>query len=391
MTEDRGDRAPWTVDPWDRVGAIADLALEEVPDPGRRWAGTVRTITLAFCGVLLAVGALGFWAVRQLNPAGEPGTPVSFTVNEEDDIDAVVSRLADAGIIVNETAFRWYIGFRGGFTPTPGYYTLRARADAGEVLRLLSTPPSATFVSVTFPEGMTIEQMAARLAEKLPFMDPAEFLAAADAAVVPAALAPGTAGSLEGLLFPDTYQVSGDDTEQRVVARLVAMMERVARQEALEQAPQLVGVTQYEALVVASLVEREAKVPEDRAKIARVIYNRLAKGMKLEIDASLLYRAPAGASFADLKARDTPWNTYLRNGLPPTPIANPGRASIRAALAPAPPPARTDEACAGLAANQKCEYLYYVLIDKDGRHAFATTFAQHLANIEKARAAGILP
>ncbi len=391
MTARGPNDAPWTVDPWDRVGALADLALEEVPDPGRRWAGPLRIAVAASCALILLCGVLGLWAIRQLNPSGEPGSPVSFTVNEGEDADSVMSRLATSGIIVNETAFRWYTGFRGGFTPLAGYYSLRPRADAGEVLRLLSTPPSATFVSVTFPEGMTVEQMATRLAEKLPFMDPAEFLAAADAAVVPSALAPAGAGSLEGLMFPDTYQVSGDDTARRVVARLVAMMERVARQEALEQAPQLVGVTPYEALVVASLVEREAKIPEDRAKIARVIYNRLARRMRLEIDASLLYRAPAGASFAELKARDTPWNTYLRFGLPPTPIANPGRAAIRAALAPAPAPGPSDEACVGLASNQKCEYLYYVLIDRDGRHAFATTFAQHLANIERARAAGVLP
>ena len=388
--QERGD-APWTVDPWDRVGALADLALEEVPDPGRRWVRPLRIAVTAVCAFLLLFGALGMWAIRQLNPTGEPGSPVTFTVNDGEDADAVISRLAEADIIINEVAFRWYTGYRGGFSPIAGYYTLRPRADAGEVLRLLSTPPSATFVSVTFPEGMTVEQMALRLAEKLPFMDPAEFQAAADASVVAAALAPGGAGSLEGLLFPDTYQVSGDDTEQRVVARLVAMMERVARQEALEQAPQLVGVSPYEALVVASLVEREAKVPEDRAKIARVIYNRLARGMKLEIDATLLYRAPVGATFAELKLRDTPWNTYRRAGLPPTPIANPGRASIRAALAPAPAPGASDEACLGLAASQKCEYLYYVLIDDDGRHAFATTFAQHLANIERARAAGVLP
>lgn len=382
---------PWTVDPWDRVGALADVALEPVPDPGRRLARPLRHAAIASCAVLLLIGAGGWWAIRQLNPSGEPGAPVTFTVNDAESSSSVISRLVDEGIIANERAFRWYLRFRGGLEPIAGYYTLRPRADAGEVLRILSTPPSATFVSVTFPEGLTVEQMAQRLVEKMPFMNAAEFQAAADAAVVPSALAPEGAGSLEGLLFPDTYQISGDDTEQRVVARLVSMMERVARQEALEQAPQLVGVSAYEALVVASLVEREAKVPQDRAKIARVIYNRLARGMKLEIDATLLYRAPEGVPFAELKARDTPWNTYLRGGLPPTPIANPGRASIRAALAPAPTPRADDEACAGLAPTEKCEYLYYVLIDTEGGHAFATTFAQHQANIERARAAGVLP
>ena len=130
---------------------------------------------------------------------------------------------------------------------------------------------------------------------------------------------------------------------------------------------------------------------ENRAKIAQVIYNRLAEKMKLEIDASVKYGQDPTMSWTDMKATNTPYNTYINPGLPPTPIANPGRASLQAALAPAGAPAKSDEACAGLPAGEKCRYLYYVLADRTGRHVFATTYEQHLANIEIPRAAGVLP
>jgi UPF0755 protein len=111
--------------------------------------------------------------------------------------------------------------------------------------------------------------------------------------------------------------------------------------------------------------------------------------MLLQIDATLMYNAPADADFATLKAADTPYNTYINKGLPPTPIANPGRASIIAALNPAPNPAGTDPLCANV--PKPCRYLYYVLSDKEGGHAFAVTLDQHEANVETARQAGLLP
>jgi UPF0755 protein len=204
-------------------------------------------------------------------------------------------------------------------------------------------------------------------------------------------LSPSGNTSLEGLLFPDTYQISGDGTEAGVVKTLVEMMQRVARQTDLVAGAKARGLSPYELLIVASMVEREAKVAEDRPKIAQVIYNRLALGMNLEIDAAVKYGQDPAMSWLEMKAADTPYNVYLKKGLPPTPIANPGRASIQASLAPSGAPPRDDEACVGLAPRVKCEYLYYVLADKTGRHVFATTYEQHLANIEKSRAAGVLP
>lgn len=381
----------WVEDPWDTVVDLDEDSLEEVIDPGRQMIGPLRLVAVVVVACILLLGAVGWWGVRQLNPSGEPGIASNFTVNEGDTLDSVALRLRSAGIIVNEMVFKWYVTSRGGIDLTPGYYSLRTREDAGRVVEILSTPPAQTFVSVTFPEGMTVSQMGDRLSSKITFMNPAQFVAAATDGSVVSSLLPKGSTNLEGLLFPDTYQISGDDTEARVVTRLASMMERVGRQEGLADSKRLVGYSPYKTLIVASMIEREAKVDADRAKIARVIYNRLAKNMKLEIDATLKYGVDPATPFSELKNRDTPYNTYKYPGLPPTPIANPGRASIKAALAPSAAPKADDEACEGLAPNEKCDYFYYVLIDASGRHAFATTYEQHLKNIERARAAGVLP
>jgi UPF0755 protein len=143
-------------------------------------------------------------------------------------------------------------------------------------------------------------------------------------------------------------------------------------------------------LIVASMIEREAKVAEDRAKIARVIYNRLRRDMELQIDATVRYQQPTDLPFTELVAIDTPYNSYLYKGLPPTPIANPGRASIAAAMNPAPNPDLADPICQNLKKSEKCEYIYYVIADKEGGHIFAATLEQHEANVQAAREAGLI-
>ncbi len=381
----------WHDDPWDRMTAVPEDSLESTPPEFRQLRGVTRTVFIVVSASLLLLGCIGWWTARVLNPSGEPGVAVNFTVNDGDTISSVASRLDSAGIISNATIFRWYASTKGTVALTPGYYALKPKDNAGSIIEALSTPPAQTFISVTFPEGMTVAQMAQRLSEKMTFMNPEEFVAAANSPDTASVLRPKTETSLEGLLFPDTYQISGDDTESRVVARLVSMMERISRQVDLTAGAKARGFRPYEILIIASLIEREAKVATDRSKIAQVIYNRLAKKMKLEIDASVKYGQDPSMSWTDMKATDTPYNTYIHPGLPPTPIANPGKASIQAALAPFGTPPTDDPACVGLTAGVKCEYLYYVLADEAGGHVFATTYDQHLLNVEKAKMAGLLP
>lgn len=381
----------WREDPWDQPDELEEGATEVLAPELDHLRGPVRMVVTVVVATVLLFGALGWWVVNQLNPAGEPGAAINFTVNDGDTVASVASRLADEGFITNARLFRWYAGTRGGIDLLPGYYSLRPKDNAGRIIDVLSTPPAQTFVSVTFPEGMTLSQMSQRLSSKLTFMTPEDFMAAATDGSVVSEFSPTGIASLEGLLFPDTYQVSGDGTEAGVVRTMVQMMQRVARQVDLVEGARARGVTPYEVLIIASMVEREAKVPEDRAKIAQVIYNRLEAGMNLEIDAAVMYGQDPSLSWTQMKQADTPYNVYLRKGLPPTPIANPGRASIEAALAPAGNPPRSDEACRGLPAGAPCSYLFYVLADKNGRHVFASTYEQHLVNVEAARAAGVLP
>lgn len=381
----------WQEDPWDSVNQATVTDTEELPAELDHFRGPLRMIATVVIASILLVGVASWWVINQLNPSGEPGAAVNFTVNEGDTVSSVAARLAEQGFIENATLFRWYASTRGGIDLLPGYYSLRPKDNAGRIIKALSTPPAQTFVSVTFPEGMTVAQMAERLASKLTFMTVDDFITATSDGSVVSDLLPAGQTSLEGLLFPDTYQVSGDGTEAGVVKTMADMMQRVARQTNLVDGAKARGLSAYEVLIIASMVEREAKVAEDRAKIAQVIYNRLALDMNLEIDAAVKYGQDPSLSWLQMKEADTPYNVYRYKGLPPTPIANPGRASIEAALAPAGTPPRTDEACVGLATNVKCQYLYYVLADKSGRHVFATTYEQHLANVEKSRAAGILP
>lgn len=388
------ETSDWVDDPWDHVEAAPDNDLVRYRRPWRPNSWLVRGLLAVVLVFVIGGGAVGWWYLRQVNPPGEAAAAVNFTVVEGDNLDAVSRRLESDGVVTSARVFRWYVDRRGGIDFVPGYYQLKPRDHMGNIMGSLNTPPAQTFVNVTFPEGYTVEQVAARLAEKVPRLDAAGFLQQASSGVVVSDFGPQPAtvgpAALEGLLFPDTYQISGDDSATRVIQRMADLMERVGRQEGLDKSQEKVGLSPYEVLVVASMIEREAKVPEDRAKIARVIYNRLRRDMLLQIDATLRYQQPVDLSIAELAAIDSAYNTYTRKGLPPTPIANPGRASIRAALNPAPNPPLSDPMCKDLKKTQKCEYIYYVIADKDGRHVFAATLKQHEANVDVARAAGLI-
>ena len=390
----------WVSDPWDatdETGSIERLRGERRVVKWVVWA----SMAVAVVAILVA-GAVGWWYLGKINPEGAAGDVQSFTVNDDDDLESVAQRLADDGLVSDPGIFEWYVEREGGLELTPGYYEIRPSDHMGNVLGRLRTPPGQTYTKVTFPEGFTLIRMADRIDSSVPRLTAEGFMEAATDGSLRSPFQPPGVTSLEGMLFPDTYQVSNAESEGQVIERMIALMERVVDQEDIANRSRALGVTPYEALIVASMIEREAKVPEDRAKIARVIYNRLGLSLLdpenptlLQIDATVLYGAelagldPA-SSFAELRVVDGPYNTYTRAGLPPTPIANPGRASIEAALNPAPNPPAGDPICVELAEPTNCAYLYYVVADEDGRHVFASELWQHERNIELARQAGVL-
>jgi UPF0755 protein len=237
------------------------------------------------------------------------------------------------------------------------------------VLDLLAKGPS-TGAPFTIPEGWTVAQIAAKLAATDQFTK-AEVDQALQSKDLIVNYRPKGVTSLEGLLFPDTYGIEPGDTAEGVLQDMLNQLEIVLSRYQLSTAPQ--KLDPYQVLIVASMVEREAKVDADRPKIAAVIYNRLAAGKNLEVDATVQY----AVGHARLTARDlkfpSPYNTYVHAGLPPTPIASPGEAAIRAALQPA-----------------DGDWIYYVLASKQGEHAFTSSYQEFLQLKARAKAKGLL-
>jgi UPF0755 protein len=325
-------------------------------------------------GIVVA-GGISLWVVRQINPPGDPGAKLTVTVDPGATTSEIADLLETRGVITNATVFRWYVSYKKAGPFSPGYYELRERSSMGDVIKVLDTPPPITFENVTFPEGFTLAKFAQRLADKVPRLSADKFLSAANSGQLRSKYSPAGVNNLEGLLFPDTYQVASNDDEARVIARLIAQMEKVATAEGVDYAPFRFNLSSYQVLTIASIIEKEAKTDADRPKIARVIYNRLAKGMNLEIDATVIYAMGGNVdrlTFDDINNTNSPYNTYKNPGLPPGPIAMPGKASIHAAMNPADGP-----------------WLYYVVVDKDGNHAFATTLKEHEKNIKIAQQNGV--
>lgn len=224
-----------------------------------------------------------------------------------------------------------------------------------------SEPPEPEQYKVTIPEGLTIKQTAEKVAALTGGTVTAdEFNAAARAGDYDYAFLPVCDGNLEGFLFPKTYRVTEEDSARDVV---VMMLDQFGKETgALDWAwAQEHGLTPYDVLIIASMVEKEAKMPEERPVIASVIYNRLRAGMKLQVDATVQYALGTWKptlTYSDLEV-DSPYNTYRINGLPPGPICNPGFESIRAALHP-----------------DQTDYLYYILTSPEGRHSFTSDYEQ---------------
>jgi UPF0755 protein len=341
-----------------------------------------RVIGVVVIAVVVVIGALGFWINGQLNP-GSPGAEVAFTIATGSTVSQVSSLLAEKKIIVNAAVFDWYLKFKGESSFQAGDYEgLRTNSSAGDVVTILKAGPAPPrTVEFLVREGLWESEIRALILEAFPKMSP-EALDAALASSHPL-LQPSGSTNLEGFLFPAKYEVANanDADPQKLIDQMIEAFDRVSAAEGLPDATaKLAGVagqrkiTPYEALIVASLVESEAKLPEDRPKIARVIYNRIAKGMSLGIDASVLYalqQRKATLTSKDL-AVDSPYNTRLKNGIPPAPINSPGKASINAALNPAPG-----------------DWIYYVLTDTDGRHFFTNSASDFQRAVNDAKARGV--
>jgi UPF0755 protein len=282
------------------------------------------------------------WYIRgQLDPSGEPGAEIRFTVPAGSSVNAVATLLEDEGVIGDAQIFRWYMRWKGTEGFQAGDYILNHDMAAWDVLEELSGEPlPIESVSFTVPEGLTLAEVPAAIVEDIPGFDAERVQAAITGGTIrPATLDPSVT-NLEGFLFPDTYQIEPGQGEPAAVQRMAQQFDAVATEIGLNERAAAMGMTPYQIVTIASLIQEEYGIVEEMPMIARVIYNRLEMGEPLGVDATSRYEAVlAGRDREDIDLEsDSPYNTRLNPGLPPTPIALPGRAALEAALAPAEGP-----------------------------------------------------
>lgn len=311
----------------------------------------------------------------QDSPATPDGDPLTFTVPQGAGPAKVVARLTAEGRLLHSPFWPLLIREHGtAACIRHGAYSLPAGTTALGFLRALCAGGRAASSQLTVPEGWTRFHLAAAMDEAA-LGERGEILrqTGPDADAALRTFDGALRDSAEGLLFPDTYDVVAG---QQGLPLLLRMRERFdgvwsdeATPERLAALNRDFGVTPYEVLIVASLVEREARVASERPRIARVFYNRIARRMRMQSDPTCTYSAdhfdtpPTAALCRDPSNR---YSTYLLPGLPPTPIAAVGRSSLHAALEPAPEP----------------ELLYFVAAaDGTGRHRFAATLDEHNRNV----------
>jgi UPF0755 protein len=354
---------------WPRMSEIDPQApTEEQPGRHRRrhvpWAALLALLFLvATVGAAIAAARYYSWC----GEASGPREPLTFTVAEGDSGSSVVDRLHEEGVVRCGMVSKWLLR-RSGLESEiqAGPHELTTNMVPEDAFRALTVaPPSVPTVRLTIPEGYRLTQIAERVHEALEIREKRFLAAATNGTWTLPPYLPKSVATTEGFLFPETYEFAEKGTKAGdVIGRLLQQFEVEAESLPWENAEEL-GLTPYEIVIVASMIEEEAKIAKERPVIAGVIYNRLREGMALGIDATLLYDDPTPdgqLSFSDLEY-DSPYNTRLRVGLPPTPIASPGLASLEAALGPA-----------------DTEYFYYVLCGEDGRHAFGVTLADHEQN-----------
>ncbi|MEO0343556.1 MAG: endolytic transglycosylase MltG [Pseudomonadota bacterium] len=319
----------------------------------------MRHLAANFLTILIA-GMLGLyaaveWGRKEFQEPGPSAEALVFTVERGDRLDLVAKRLEDQGAIASATIFG--LGARYSDQASAlkfGEYEIPAEASMEDVLALITSGRGIDY-RITIPEGFSTFQVIARLNAN-------EDL---DGEIT---LSPG-----EGKIAPDTYSFQRGDTRDSVLQKMIDRQNQILTEEWGLRSADLPYDTPEEALIMASIVEKETGVSSERDVVAAVFVNRLNRGMKLQTDPTVIYGLTQGKESlgrglrrSEL-AKRTPYNTYIIPALPPTPIANPGRAAIKAALNPAESP-----------------FIYFVA-DGTGGHAFAETLDQHNANVRKWR------
>jgi UPF0755 protein len=328
----------------------------------------VKILTILIIAALLVVLLFAAGFTRMFNRVPDsPAATKIFEVREGANVTRIAEELKAQEIISRKWVFLWgYRLFFSSHSLKAGEYALSVPLSPKEVLNLLIAGRTHLH-SFTVAEGLTRRETAEEL-ENAGFVNPAVFLeVSADPS--PIAAWDPDARDLEGYLFPETYSFPKGTTEATIVTAMTEQFKTVFQARWKARAEEL-GMSVREIVTLASLIEKETSKPEERALVSSVFHNRLRIKMKLDCDPTIVYALKQIGEYTgrlrykDLK-HDSPYNTYLYGGLPPGPIANPGRASLEAALYPA-----------------DSEFFYFVSRN-DGSHHFSRTYREHVNAVNK--------
>ena len=341
------------------------LRPERVPEPPRRsrkargqvvlFLNFIMTMAVLVC----VVAVIGFYyATSTYRNPGPLQTNTNFIIRNGAGLAEIASNLERNAIISDARIFRYITAthLSAGESLKAGEYEIKARASMSDIMELLKSGKSILY-SVSFPEGLTVRQMFNRMLED-------QVLEGDLPAALPA----------EGSLRPDTYKFSRGTKRSEIIQQMAAAQQKIVDQIWDKRDSSLPLRSKEEFVTLASIVEKETGVADERAHVASVFLNRLGKGMRLQSDPTIIYGLfggdgkPADRPIyqSDLK-RETPYNTYVIKGLPPTPIANPGKDALEAVANP-----------------WKTQDLYFVA-DGTGGHVFAATLEEHNANVKRWR------
>ena len=322
------------------------------------------------------VSGLGRFGAEEEVVEVQPGRTVKVEVPVGSSARGIAGILVDNGVIRSASSFEAIVRSRqAGSLLKAGRYELVTGTDLDEIVDILVAGPTVETFRLTVVEGRRIGEVLADMARQSEHSEDDLAATLVDGGIRSAYLPDDVDGiaAWEGLLFPATYEFFSDATPEEILQRLANETERRMEKIDWEPARQR-GISVYQALVIASLIEAEAGIDEDRPLIASVIYNRLDRNTLLELDATVLYALDErgrALTLDDLEF-NSPYNTYRVAGLPPTPIATPGFKSLQAVAGPA-----------------ETDYLYYVLTSEDGSHSFFAEYGDFLVAKQKAQEQGI--
>ncbi len=331
-----------------------------------------RLFAIIGSALVLIIVAFGLWYELESHGSGTAGPREVINVQSGDSVGSVLSNLSAHHVIGSPLAFRVYDLVHGSPTIVPGHYLLHQNEGFSQVHAILDGGPN--IVAVTVNPGLTLHEVAERV-DDLPGHTAGDFSKVASSGVVHSEFSPPGSDNLEGLLGTGDYLVAPGESDTALLTAMVHKFDNQATKAGLSiSSAAALGLTPYQVIISASIVEKEGYIVKNMPQVARVIYNRLGKGSPLQMNATVLYslgQDGGAVTSADLKLQ-TPYNTYLNVGLTPTPICMSSPEALAAAVHPP-------------AGN----WLYFVVVKKDGTEAFSDTFAEQLANEKLAQQRGV--